>query len=638
MQIEKVNILLVDDLPQNLIALEAVLKNPEYNLICASSGEEALKYILQYDFAVILLDVQMPGLSGFETAKLIKSREKSKNTPIIFVTAINKASEHVWQGYTEGAIDYIFKPFDPRTLKLKIRTFVEMYRSRRQVEIHSLLLEQRAQELEEANAKLKAITTDLARAEALARVIGETSNDTICTTDVLGLILAVNPSVTRMFGFEKEELIGEHLNILFAEEIWASILTLNSSVNESRSIETLCYRKDKSNFYASVYVGQSCVENQNLLVLSIRDITDAKMLEEVRERKYELLEKLVKERTRELSLSEERFRRIFESSPNLISIRSLKDGRVIDVNQSWQNNTGYSRDEMKNRSLTLLFPLDNKQKRKNQIKNIQVKYYTKQGNLRYGLLSTEKIEIEGEECFLNVVTDITERIMIDREITRLDRLHLVGEMAAGIAHEIRNPMTTVHGFLQTLEGKTLSSEYANLMLDELQRANSIITEFLTLAKNKKSDRKLQCLNSIINHLLPLIEAEGLRQDKRLMMDLNECPVLYLDEKEIRQLILNLTLNGLEAMEKGGALKIRTYVDNNDVVLEIIDQGSGIKEDIHDKIGTPFFTTKNTGTGLGLAVCYSVATRHNATVNFISNDTGTTFFVRFRSEVINQSCN
>ena len=114
-----INILMVDDLQENLTALEAVLSSPQYHLVSARSGEEALRYILKQDFAVILLDVQMPGLNGFETAKLIKARKKSKNIPIIFITAISQDMEHVLHGYSVGAIDYIFKPFNPETLKKK---------------------------------------------------------------------------------------------------------------------------------------------------------------------------------------------------------------------------------------------------------------------------------------------------------------------------------------------------------------------------------------------------------------------------------------------------------------------------------------------------------------------------------------
>ena len=116
---------MVDDHPENLLALEAVLSSPNYNLVSATSGKEALKCLLKQEFAVILLDVQMPGLNGFETAKLIRAREKTKHTPIIFITAISQDSENVQRGYSVGAIDYIFKPFHPETLKQKIEKFVE---------------------------------------------------------------------------------------------------------------------------------------------------------------------------------------------------------------------------------------------------------------------------------------------------------------------------------------------------------------------------------------------------------------------------------------------------------------------------------------------------------------------------------
>src|SRR5215471_11987680 len=122
-----VNILLVDERPENLLALEVVLSDLGYNLVKARSGEEALKCLLQHDFGIILLDVQMPGMDGFETAALIRQREKSRNTPIIFITAIYQSESHVLKGYAVGAVDYIFKPFDPEILKAKVKTFAEQF-------------------------------------------------------------------------------------------------------------------------------------------------------------------------------------------------------------------------------------------------------------------------------------------------------------------------------------------------------------------------------------------------------------------------------------------------------------------------------------------------------------------------------
>lgn len=125
----KVNILLVDDHPENLIALESVLEGLGQNLVHAHSGMEALKCLLHQDFAVVLLDVQMPDMDGFEAATLIRAREKSRHIPIIFLTAINKNDTHVFKGYSVGAVDYVFKPFDPELLRAKVAAFIEMSRN-----------------------------------------------------------------------------------------------------------------------------------------------------------------------------------------------------------------------------------------------------------------------------------------------------------------------------------------------------------------------------------------------------------------------------------------------------------------------------------------------------------------------------
>lgn len=243
-------------------------------------------------------------------------------------------------------------------------------------------------------------------------------------------------------------------------------------------------------------------------------------------------------------------------------------------------------------------------------------------------------DVDGSPLLLVMGIDITDRKQTEKEIAHLDRLHLIGEMAAGIGHEIRNPMTTVRGFLQMLENKDECAkykEYYALMIEELDRANSIISEFLSLAKNKAVNLKAQNLNSIIEALSPLIIADAMVHDKFVKVELGNIPDILQDEKEIRQLILNLVRNGLEAMSPGGNLTIRTLTDDEDVVLSVQDQGKGIDPEVLEKIGTPFFTTKEQGTGLGLAVCYSIAARHNATIKVETGSMGTTFLVGFRKK-------
>ncbi len=137
---QKAKILLVDDRPENLLALEAILSALDQTLVRATSGEEALKALLTDDFAVILLDVQMPGMDGFETAAHIKRRERTRDIPIIFLTAINHGPHHTFRGYAAGAVDYISKPFDPWVLRAKVSVFVELYSKNCQLKEQAALL------------------------------------------------------------------------------------------------------------------------------------------------------------------------------------------------------------------------------------------------------------------------------------------------------------------------------------------------------------------------------------------------------------------------------------------------------------------------------------------------------------------
>jgi len=234
------------------------------------------------------------------------------------------------------------------------------------------------------------------------------------------------------------------------------------------------------------------------------------------------------------------------------------------------------------------------------------------------------------------IIDISNQNRLEQEIQRLDRLNLIGEMAAGIAHEIRNPMTTVHGYLQLFLRKSSNLqeiEDFKLMLDELERANAIITEFLSLAKNKRNRLVRKNINKIVEAIYPLMQAEALLAGNEVFMDLfPELPEILVDGKEMRQVLLNLVNNGLQAM-KHGQITIRTFMEEGDIVLSVADQGHGIPDEIQRQIGTPFFTTKENGTGLGLAICYSIVQRHNAKLDYTTSEYGTTFFIRFPRQII-----
>ncbi|MGH8869511.1 MAG: response regulator [Actinomycetes bacterium] len=137
---ERARILLVDDRAENLLALEAILSSLDQTLVRANSGEEALKALLADEYAVILLDVQMPGMDGFETAAHIKRRDKTKDVPVIFLTAIHSEPHHAFRGYAAGAVDYLTKPFDPWVLRAKVSVFVDLHRKNKRLEEQAQLL------------------------------------------------------------------------------------------------------------------------------------------------------------------------------------------------------------------------------------------------------------------------------------------------------------------------------------------------------------------------------------------------------------------------------------------------------------------------------------------------------------------
>lgn len=327
----------------------------------------------------------------------------------------------------------------------------------------------------------------------------------------------------------------------------------------------------------------------------------------------------------------------------LFVINSI-DGTFIEINKSFETLTGYvQKDILGNDCNIFKLLLGNKTREKpngKQIKeifpyeNFEAQFRTKTEGTRTGLFSFQSLQLPNSAGILCTCIDITDLTLLKAEIARLDRLNLIGVMAAGLGHEIRNPLTTVRGYLQFLGAKTefaQAKDHFDLMISELDHSNAIITEFLSLAKTKSTETELEDynINEIIKRLYPLMVANAMSIDNVIQLNLNPIPNIKLNVKEIRQLIVNLVRNGLESMTSNGILSIITYVENREIILAIQDQGCGISPEILNKLGTPFLSTKDTGTGLGLAVCFGIVERHNATLKAQTGPTGTTFYVKFQ---------
>jgi PAS domain S-box-containing protein len=194
---EKIDILLVDDLPANLFALEALLAGEDYTLVQASSGPKALRCVLEQQFALILLDVFMPGMDGFETAELIRKRRQSMHTPIIFITASSSNENHVSKGYSLGAVDYIYKPIVPEILKAKVNIFAELHRKTQEL----------ARELEARR-----------ESEEKYRMLFSRASDAIIVLDAAGeTVLDANNAALKLYGYTKAEALGMSIKKLMPE-------------------------------------------------------------------------------------------------------------------------------------------------------------------------------------------------------------------------------------------------------------------------------------------------------------------------------------------------------------------------------------------------------------------------------------
>ncbi|WP_312561141.1 PAS domain S-box protein [Anaerospora sp.] len=439
-----------------------------------------------------------------------------------------------------------------------------------------------------------------------------------------GIILTANPAACTMFGLTKQELIkAGRQGLIDPADPRAGRSLQQLEKNNCTTIELTLMRSDGSKFPA--ILSSAKFEDRTgriITILSILDMTNHYKVQE------------------NYGLAIEQLRAIFENATDAIAIFDL-DGILVQANKGFEEIFGWPLAEVLDQRLPVTPPdtmnhaeyMVKMVSAGESIKDFETTKICKDGTRVDVSISMSPLRNSYGKihALVAIVRDITDRKKMQAIAERAEKLHLVGQMAAGIAHEVRNPMTTVRGYLQMLQRRPENEYIASqlhLMIEEIDRANSIITEFLSLAKDKRVHLETKNINQLIETIYPLIEANALEKDRVIKIELGHTSSLLIDQHEITQLLLNLLQNAIEATDKGDTIKILTWEEQDQVYLAIENTGPIIPPEIINSLGTPFFTTKDSGTGLGLAVCYSIAERHHANLSVESQENRTRFTVKF----------
>ncbi|MBT2757065.1 PAS domain S-box protein [Mesobacillus foraminis] len=450
----------------------------------------------------------------------------------------------------------------------------------------------------------------------------------VAITDPKGNITYVNEKFVEISHYAEGELLGQNHSILnsgyhskeFFKEMWRTIGSGRTWKGEIRN------RAKDGSFY---WVDTTIVPFLNkkgkpYQYVSIRtDITNRKTAEAS-----------LKNSLREVS--------DYKFAIDQAAIVAFTDekGIIKSVNDKFVEISGYSREELIGSDHRLLNSgFHSKEFFKNLWRTIgsgkvwkgEIRNKAKDGSFYW--VSTTIVPFLNENGkpyqYLAMRSDITERKQTEELLHRQDKLAAVGQLAAGVAHEIRNPLTSMKGyaeFLQLDEEDPQRREFLDIILDEINRVNNIVEEFMVLAKPKTVELEEKNIVPILRNIVSLLEFEARKRRVKLHFDANNDIVqIECDENRLKQVFLNFIKNGIEAMPDGGDLYVSAVVENNNVEISIKDTGVGIPPEKLQKIGEPFYTTKKEGTGLGLMVSFKIIESHNGKVYIESEQNkGTTF--------------
>ncbi|MFV8828546.1 ATP-binding protein [Alkalihalobacterium sp. APHAB7] len=348
-----------------------------------------------------------------------------------------------------------------------------------------------------------------------------------------------------------------------------------------------------------------------------------------------------KQMAQNFSDSEKAFDQLFNNiSDGIYYFKLYRNGRAgnfINVNQIGYSRLGYTREEMLKMSLVDIDVHEEDEYLQlvnaifhNETHFFETIHISKEGQQIPVEIKAHTIDVEGEKYILSVCRDITARKQTEQMMIQAEKMNVAGQLAAGIAHEIRNPLTSLKGFVQLFRSGTIPNDvFLHIMEDELERIDLISSEFLTLAKPVNTDFSKVNLYLLLKDIVALLDTEAFKQSISIatVFESEEATVLGVSS-QLKQVFINLIKNAIEVMPDGGTILIKMEKEQDYVNVSVQDEGIGMTEEQLSRIGEPFYTTKEAGTGIGLMVTYTIIENHNGIVHVKSKlNEGTMFTVQ-----------
>jgi two-component system sporulation sensor kinase A len=350
-----------------------------------------------------------------------------------------------------------------------------------------------------------------------------------------------------------------------------------------------------------------------------------------------LSKQALEEKEKQLRESEQLYRRLVELSPDMILVH--QEGKCLFINTSGARMLGYDDpQELIGQSLFDYIHPDYHEGVKQRIQKmmkenisaepVEEKLIHRDGSILDVDVAVTPIQYNKQPAIMGVIRDITDRKKTEDALRKADTLSIAGSLAAGVAHEIRNPLTVLKGFIQLFnqEGDT-HFPYSKIMLSEVDRIELIISDFLMLAKPQHVRFSKNCLQEIVQHTINLFETQAIMKNVRIIPNYGpDLPQVDCEANQLKQVFINILKNALEAMPQGGNIHVRVLrKDEEHMLVRFSDQGVGISPEKIQRLGEPFYTTKEKGTGLGLMVSYNIIKNHKGYIEAYSEPgVGTTF--------------